>query len=118
MSFFKELESRIAAAMQADRYRLRTCSRRCGRRKDGWLPDDKLEKLLKQLDQSNQRRERGRALVPRLEYDETLPVASRRDEIAAAIRDFQVVVVCGETGVANRRSFPKSVWKLVAASPA
>jgi ATP-dependent helicase HrpA len=38
-----------------------------------------------------------RVEVPPVSYPD-LPVAARRDDIAAAIRDHQVVVVAGETG--------------------
>src|SRR4051794_13075557 len=43
------------------------------------------------------RRESGRAALLPIRYPD-LPVAERRDEIAAAIRDHQVVIVAGETG--------------------
>src|SRR5687767_10906683 len=99
MNFFESLEARILAAMQADRFRLRNLLRAVRRDEEaGRPPDDKVEKLLKLLDESNARREKRQGLVPRLIYDESLPVVARRDEIAAAIRDHQVVVVCGETG--------------------
>ena len=42
--------------------------------------------------------EARRASVPQIVYPEQLPVSTRREEIAAAIRDHQVVVVAGETG--------------------
>ena len=38
------------------------------------------------------------ASVPAITYPEELPVSGRRADIAAAIRDSQVVVVAGETG--------------------
>ena len=37
-------------------------------------------------------------LIPDIEYPAELPVAERREEIARAIRDHQVVVIAGETG--------------------
>ncbi|HWJ84149.1 MAG TPA: hypothetical protein VNR62_01895, partial [Cellulomonas sp.] len=40
---------------------------------------------------------RTAVVVPPLQFPEQLPVSARRDEIAAAIRDHQVVVVAGET---------------------
>jgi ATP-dependent helicase HrpA len=108
MSFFANIESRIAAAMQVDRFRLRNLLRDVRRdEEEGRAPDEKLEKLLKQLDESNARREKRQSLVPRLEYDESLPVVARREEIAAAIRDHQVVVVCGETGSGKSTQLPK-----------
>src|SRR3954447_710986 len=106
--FFEELESRIANAMQADRFRLRNLLRAVRRDEEqGRPPDEKLEKLLRQLDESNARREKREKLVPRLEYDESLPVVARREEIAAAIRNNQVVVVCGETGSGKTTQLPK-----------
>jgi ATP-dependent helicase HrpA len=111
--FFDELEARIATAMQADRFRLRNLLRAVRRDEEqGRPPDEKLEKLLKQLDESNARREKRQSLVPRLEYDEGLPVVARREEIAAAIRDHQVVVVCGETGSGKSTQLPKICLEL------
>src|SRR3954464_5674266 len=108
MTFFGDLESRIATSMQADRFRLRNLLRAVERDEEqGRPPDEKLEKLLRQLDESNQRREKRQSLVPRLEYDESLPVVARREEIAAAIRENQVVVVCGETGSGKSTQLPK-----------
>ncbi len=40
-------------------------------------------------------------------FPESLPVSSRRDEIATAIRDHQVVIVCGETGSGKTTQLPK-----------
>ncbi len=51
--------------------------------------------------------ERRRALVPELRYPEELPVSARRDDIAAALRDHQVVVVAGETGSGKTTQIPK-----------
>jgi len=108
MSFFADLDARLATAMQADRFRLRNLLRAVERDEEtGRPPDDKLEKLLKLLDESNQRREKRQGLVPRLQYDEALPVVARREEIAATIREHQVVVVCGETGSGKSTQLPK-----------
>jgi ATP-dependent helicase HrpA len=108
MSFFGDLESRTSTAMQTDRFRLRNMLRAIQRDEEqGRPPDDKLEKLLKLLDESNARREKRQSLVPKLEYDEALPVVARREEIATAIRNHQVVVVCGETGSGKSTQLPK-----------
>jgi ATP-dependent helicase HrpA len=56
--------------------------------------------------------ERRRALVPELRYPEELPVSQRRDDIAAAIRDHQVVVVAGETGSGKTTQLPKICLEL------
>ena len=41
-----------------------------------------------------------------------LPVSQRRDEIAAAIRDHQVVIVAGETGSGKTTQLPKICLEL------
>ena len=48
-----------------------------------------------------------RAAVPRITYPAALPVSARRDDIAAAIRDHQVVIVAGETGSGKTTQIPK-----------
>jgi ATP-dependent helicase HrpA len=45
-------------------------------------------------------------------FPESLPVSARRDEIATAIRDHQVVIVCGETGSGKTTQLPKIVLAL------
>ncbi|HEU4999085.1 MAG TPA: ATP-dependent RNA helicase HrpA [Lapillicoccus sp.] len=53
-----------------------------------------------------------RALVPEITYPEELPVVDRRDDIAAAIRDHQVVVIAGETGSGKTTQLPKICLEL------
>ena len=51
---------------------------------------------------------------PRLQitYPPELPVSQRRDDIAAAIRDHQVVIVAGETGSGKTTQLPKICLEL------
>ena len=49
--------------------------------------------------------------VPKIAYPD-LPVSARRDEIARAIRDNQVVVVAGETGSGKTTQLPKICLEL------
>ena len=58
------------------------------------------------------RRARRRASVPPITYPPQLPVSERRDEIAAAIRDHQVVIVAGETGSGKTTQLPKVCLEL------
>ncbi|NUP33227.1 MAG: ATP-dependent RNA helicase HrpA [Streptomycetaceae bacterium] len=53
-----------------------------------------------------------RAAVPRIEYPEQLPVSQKKDEILAAIRDHQVVIVAGETGSGKTTQLPKICLEL------
>jgi ATP-dependent helicase HrpA len=56
--------------------------------------------------------QRREALVPPLRYPDELPVSQRRDDIAAAIRDHQVVIVAGETGSGKTTQLPKICLEL------
>ncbi|MCI3245988.1 ATP-dependent RNA helicase HrpA [Streptomyces spinosisporus] len=53
---------------------------------------------------------RGR--VPAVSYPEQLPVSQKKDEIADAIRDHQVVIVAGETGSGKTTQIPKICLEL------
>ncbi|MDT9593941.1 ATP-dependent RNA helicase HrpA [Nocardioides zeae] len=48
----------------------------------------------------------------RIDYPPQLPVSARRDDIAAAIRDHQVVIVAGETGSGKTTQLPKICLEL------
>ena len=50
--------------------------------------------------------------VPRIRYPDELPVSARKDDLAAAIRSSQVVVVAGETGSGKTTQLPKICLEL------
>ncbi|NMM34682.1 MAG: ATP-dependent RNA helicase HrpA [Phycicoccus sp.] len=52
------------------------------------------------------------ASVPKVTYPEDLPITARKDDIAAAIRDHQVVIVAGETGSGKTTQLPKICLEL------
>ena len=52
------------------------------------------------------------AAVPAIVYPEELPVSARREEIAAAISEHQVVIVAGETGSGKTTQLPKICLEL------
>jgi ATP-dependent helicase HrpA len=64
------------------------------------------------VEASEQRLAARRAAVPAIRYPESLPVSARRDDIAAAIRDHQVVIVAGETGSGKTTQIPKICLEL------
>jgi len=51
--------------------------------------------------------ERRAARLPKPEFPPELPVSARRDDIARAILEHQVVIVCGETGSGKTTQLPK-----------
>jgi ATP-dependent helicase HrpA len=64
------------------------------------------------IGQAENRVERRRSAVPEITYPEALPVSQLKDEIAAAIRDHQVVIVAGETGSGKTTQLPKICLEL------
>ncbi|WP_168794552.1 ATP-dependent RNA helicase HrpA [Paraburkholderia aromaticivorans] len=50
--------------------------------------------------------------IPPITYPEALPVSGRREEIAKAIAQNQVVIVCGETGSGKTTQLPKICLEL------
>ena len=70
-----------------------------------------LERLTQQIASAEALIATRTAAVPTVTYPD-LPVSERRDEIAAAIRDHQVVVVAGETGSGKTTQLPKICLEL------
>ncbi len=50
--------------------------------------------------------------IPPITYPEALPVSARREEIAQAIAEHPVVIVCGETGSGKTTQLPKILLEL------
>ena len=64
-------------------------------------------------ERARKRRERRQAAVPSpIRYPDELPISARRDELLAAIRDNQVVIVAGETGSGKSTQLPKMCLEL------
>ncbi|AJC57461.1 ATP-dependent RNA helicase HrpA [Streptomyces sp. 769] len=64
------------------------------------------------LDEAELRVAQRRAAMPAVSYPEELPVSQKRDDILAAIRDHQVVIVAGETGSGKTTQIPKICLEL------
>jgi len=105
----EQLETQIAQAMIADRHRLRNALRaiQAAVRDGKPLEPRRLAKLEEELRRSVDRCEARRKAVPKLTFDADLPISARREEIAAAIHDHQVAIVCGETGSGKSTQLPK-----------
>ncbi len=93
--------------------------RRLGRRLDGVrrIRDPRkrhatLDDMAAAIDAAEAKTQRRRASVPVITYPPELPVSQHRDEIRAAIRDHQVVVVAGETGSGKTTQLPKICLEL------
>ncbi|WP_244962447.1 ATP-dependent RNA helicase HrpA [Oleiagrimonas soli] len=66
-----------------------------------------LAKLQARVEASVARRAARAAAVPKVALDAALPISERADDILAAIRDHQVVVIAGETGSGKTTQLPK-----------
>ncbi len=93
--------------------------RRIGRRLDGSakIRDPKKRRtrateIAADLDEALARAASRRASVPAVSYPVQLPISKRKDDIVAAIRDHQVVIVAGETGSGKTTQLPKMCLEL------
>ncbi|MEO7125667.1 MAG: ATP-dependent RNA helicase HrpA [Nakamurella sp.] len=101
-----DLAIRIGAVSLDDAYRLRKRLTKV-RRLQGATRRRELAALEQRVDRAEKRIEARRSAVPTISYPSDLPVSGRVDELAAAIRDNQVVVVAGETGSGKSTQLPK-----------
>ena len=107
-----ELRARLPGLMPRDQ-------RRLARRLDhaAALPDpaargEAFGRASAELEAAAARVEARRHAVPAVSYPPELPVSQRKDELAAAIRDHQVVIVAGETGSGKTTQLPKICLEL------
>ncbi|WP_433203501.1 ATP-dependent RNA helicase HrpA [Nocardia sp. CA-107356] len=100
----RELRTRLAAVTLRDEHRLR---RSLDRARGGDLTD-----IAAEIAAAEQRVEARRVAVPAIRYPEQLPVSARREDIAKAIMENQVVIVAGETGSGKTTQIPKICLEL------
>jgi len=75
--------------------------------REGQPFDRALEQLTVELDAAAARLRERRATLPNPMFDDRLPINAHREAIAAAIRQHQVIVLCGETGSGKTTQLPK-----------
>jgi ATP-dependent helicase HrpA len=107
-----DLRSRLSALTLQDEHRLRRRLDDIRKTKDPAARARQRERIAADVAAAEERIARRRAAVPVVSYPAELPVSQRRDEIAAAIRDAQVVVVAGETGSGKTTQLPKILLEL------
>ncbi|GAA4971472.1 ATP-dependent RNA helicase HrpA [Actinoplanes utahensis] len=107
-----ELRSRISELLPRDQRRLQRRLDGAKRIRDEGARSAVLAEIAAEADQARSRLESRIAAVPRIIYPEGLPVSARKDDIAEAIRDHQVVVVAGETGSGKTTQIPKICLEL------
>ncbi|MFF2022217.1 ATP-dependent RNA helicase HrpA [Streptomyces sp. NPDC058171] len=107
-----DLGRRLAELPLKDAHRL-------GRRLDGArrirAPEARrtvLAEITAEVERSESRIAARAARVPAVTYPPELPVSQKKDEILAAVRDHQVVIVAGETGSGKTTQIPKICLEL------
>ena len=90
-------------ALFADRHRLRRQLHELRKQPD----EARLAQWLERFQASVAKVEARRQSVPRIRYDDSLPIAAKRDEIKAALEKHQVLVIAGETGSGKTTQLPK-----------
>ncbi|GAA1905718.1 ATP-dependent RNA helicase HrpA [Streptomyces durmitorensis] len=92
---------------------------RIGRRLEGARrirkPDARaavIAEIAAEVDKASARMAERGSRLPKITYPQELPVSQKKDDIAAAIRDHQVVIVAGETGSGKTTQIPKICMEL------
>ena len=108
----RDLHRRLAPLMFRDQRRLQRRLDGVRRLRDPQRRDAALAEIGAEVTRAEARLEARRAAVPAITYPAQLPVSERSDDIAAAIRDHQVVIVAGETGSGKTTQLPKICLEL------
>jgi ATP-dependent helicase HrpA len=104
----KQLEASLNNCMMQNRFGFsRQISTLKKRLKDKQNIDKSLEKLQGLMINSLQQASDRTFPPEKISYDDLLPVSAKRHDIAAAIRDNQVVIIAGETGSGKTTQLPK-----------
>lgn len=113
MHYYSQLEDQVARALARDRHRFTNQLRAIRQAEQSGRPFDRnLARLQEQLEASLKEVERRQALLPKIEYDEALPVVGQREIIKKAIAENRIVVICGETGSGKSTQLPKICLEL------
>jgi ATP-dependent helicase HrpA len=107
-----DLRARLAGLTLEDEHRLRRRLDATRRTRDAEARARQRSRIAADVAAAEERIARRRAAVPTVRYPAELPVSARREDIAAALREHQVVVVAGETGSGKTTQLPKIALEL------
>ena len=107
-----ELRKKMSTLLPRDEHRLGRRLEGTRRIRDAAAREAVLSEIAAAIDAAQLRVDARLAAVPPISYFQDLPVSQRRDDIRAAIRDNQVVIVAGETGSGKTTQLPKICLEL------
>ncbi|TDB96219.1 ATP-dependent RNA helicase HrpA [Actinomadura sp. 7K534] len=107
-----DLRARLPELMLRDQHRLRRRVEGVRKMRDAGRQARVAAEITADVEAAERRVERRRLAVPAITYPEQLPVSRKKDDILAAIRDHQVVIVAGETGSGKTTQIPKICLEL------
>ena len=111
-STLADLRSRLDGLTVRDEHRLRRRLDGARRVKGAQARQRAAEEIAAEVDAAELRVSRRRVAVPSVTYPAELPVSQKKDDLLAAIRDHQVVIVAGETGSGKTTQLPKICLEL------
>ncbi len=107
-----QLRGRLPALTLADEHRIGRRLEGLRRQRNPAKREQALRRLGTDVDAAERRMAHRAGVQPHLAYPEELPVSQAHDELVAALRDHQVVVVAGETGSGKTTQLPKMLLEL------
>ncbi|MFL0797237.1 MAG: ATP-dependent RNA helicase HrpA [Cellvibrionaceae bacterium] len=108
-----QLQKRIPNCLQKDQFFLARDLEKLAERLGKNQPSDKFQqKLDARISDSEALVQRRQERLPAIEYPEQLPIAGKREQIAKAIAENQVVILAGETGSGKTTQIPKICLEL------
>ncbi|MQA60293.1 MAG: ATP-dependent RNA helicase HrpA [Actinophytocola sp.] len=108
----RDLRQRLGELMLRDRHRLRRRLDGTRKLRDEPAREAALRTIAADVDAAERRVASRRESVPEVRYPAQLPVSQRAEDIAAVIRENQVVIVAGETGSGKTTQLPKICLEL------
>lgn len=107
VALLEQVRQQIDQCMVKDRFGFTKKLRRIRSRED-----QQFKSLLASIERSCDMARQRREALPAISYPDSLPISQKREEIAAAIEQHQVVIVAGETGSGKTTQLPKICLEL------
>ncbi|PSK92981.1 ATP-dependent helicase HrpA [Haloactinopolyspora alba] len=107
-----DLRARLSEVSLRDESRLRRRIDGLRKVRDDEAREQAVAAITDEVAAAERRVHRRASAVPAVTYPDELPISARRDEIATAIENNQVVIVAGETGSGKTTQLPKICLEL------